>query len=162
MELLQLKYFCDSAQNENFSKTAKKYNVPASNISQSIKRLEKELGTPLFTRTANRISLNEQGKQFFTEIQKALSIIKNAKSKICKTDSATMKIGVFANRRVVMKTVEKFQKLYPDINIIISHEWEPKETDFDLIISDETKENKNLTREKFYEEKIFRLHTEIT
>ncbi|MBR2431832.1 MAG: LysR family transcriptional regulator, partial [Clostridia bacterium] len=42
MELLQLKYFCDAAETQNFSKTAKKYLVPTSNISQSIKRLEKE------------------------------------------------------------------------------------------------------------------------
>ena len=48
MELLQLKYFCDAAQSENFSKTAKKFGVPTSNISQSVKRLEKELSTPLF------------------------------------------------------------------------------------------------------------------
>lgn len=48
MELLQLKYFCDAAETENFSKTAKKYLVPTSNISQSIKRLERELGVELF------------------------------------------------------------------------------------------------------------------
>ena len=42
MELLQLTYFCDAAVTQNFSKTAQKYNVPPSNISQSIKRLEIE------------------------------------------------------------------------------------------------------------------------
>ena len=42
MELLQLKYFCHAAQSCNFSKTAEKFGVPASGISQSIKRLEKE------------------------------------------------------------------------------------------------------------------------
>ena len=55
MELLQLKYFCDAAETENFSKTAEKYLVPTSNISQSIKRLEKELDTELFEHRANRI-----------------------------------------------------------------------------------------------------------
>ena len=43
MELLQLKYFRDAAETENFSATAKNFGVPASDISQSIKRLEKEL-----------------------------------------------------------------------------------------------------------------------
>ena len=43
MELLQLMYFCDAAETENFSRTAKKYHVPPSDISQSIKRLELEL-----------------------------------------------------------------------------------------------------------------------
>ena len=65
MELLQLTYFCDAAITQNFSKTAEKYNVPPSNISQSIKRLEKELSVSLFDRCANRVALNAQGQAFF-------------------------------------------------------------------------------------------------
>ena len=42
MELLQLKYFYESAKNENFSKTAEMFMVPTSSVSASIKRLEKE------------------------------------------------------------------------------------------------------------------------
>ena len=57
MELLQLKYFCNAAETENLSKTAKKYLVPTSNISQSIKRLEKELGCELFEHSTNKITL---------------------------------------------------------------------------------------------------------
>ena len=41
MELLQLKYFCDAAECENFSRTAEKYRVPTSNISQTVKRLDR-------------------------------------------------------------------------------------------------------------------------
>lgn len=154
MELLQLKYFCAAAESENFSKTAQKFMVPASNISQSIKRLEKELSYPLFSRTANRVTLNNRGKLFYTEIKKALSLIENASTYAHKNIRDTMKIGVFANRRIAMKAVEKFQKLHPDINIIVSHEWPLEENDFDLIISDGTKKILGLTREKFYEEKI--------
>ena len=33
MELLQLRYFYESAKNENFAKTAEKYMVPASSVS---------------------------------------------------------------------------------------------------------------------------------
>ena len=40
MDLLQLRYFCHAAECENFSRTAGKYNVPTSNISQMVKRLE--------------------------------------------------------------------------------------------------------------------------
>ncbi len=48
MEVLQLRYFCDSARTQNFSLTAKKFMVPPSAVSQSIRRLEKELGFVLF------------------------------------------------------------------------------------------------------------------
>ena len=79
MELLQLKYFCDAAQTQNFSKTAEKYRVPPSNISQIIRRLENELGVKLFAREANRLVLNEQGKLFYRKIKSALSLIEEAK-----------------------------------------------------------------------------------
>lgn len=154
MELLQLKYFCAAAESENFSKIAKLHNVPTSNISQSIKRLEKELGSPLFTRTANRVTLNNRGKEFFTKIKKALNIIENAKEEICGNTTGTMKIGIFANRRIVMKAVEKFQKEHTNIDVIIIHEAENTDTDFDIVISSEIKEIINLQREKFFSERV--------
>ena len=80
MELLQLKYFCDAAQTEKFSQTAKNFFVPVSNISQSIKRLEKELGTELFYHKGNRVSLNNDGKQFYSSVSHALALIDNAKA----------------------------------------------------------------------------------
>lgn len=63
MEFLQLRYFLDSARTQSLSATAKKYMVPASSVSAAIKRLEEELGSPLFDRTANRITLNENGRR---------------------------------------------------------------------------------------------------
>mgnify|MGYP002513475198 CR=1 FL=1 len=64
MEFLQLKYFQHAARSENFSHTATAFMVPPSSVSVSIKKLESELGVPLFDRTANKLSLNENGKLF--------------------------------------------------------------------------------------------------
>ncbi len=154
MELLQLRYFISAAESENFSKTAKDHLVPTSNISQSIKRLEKELGNPLFTRTANKVALNDHGREFYKEIKKAINIMDNAKSKISNNDTGGMKIGIFINRRIAMTAVEKFQKLYPNISIIISHEWNPLNTDFDLVVSDGERTFPELERSKLFEEKL--------
>ncbi len=71
MELLQLRYFFDSAKTENFSRTAEKYMVPPSSVSSAVKRLESELGVQLFDRSDNRILLNENGKR----VQKSLCIV---------------------------------------------------------------------------------------
>lgn len=79
MEILQLKYFCDAAQTQNFSKTAKKFLVPPSNISQTIKRLEKEVETTLFERHANKIKLNDAGLLFYKNAKTALNILENTK-----------------------------------------------------------------------------------
>ena len=64
MELLQMKYFYDTANSGSFTKTAEKYMVPTSSVSAAVKRLEKELGCELFDRSANKITLNDEGKSF--------------------------------------------------------------------------------------------------
>lgn len=62
MEILQLRYFYESAKTENFTKTANKFQVPTTSVSASVKRLEKEMGCQLFDRVANRITLNSNGR----------------------------------------------------------------------------------------------------
>ena len=62
MELLQLRYFYESAKTENFTHTAQKFQVPTTSVSASVKRLEKELGCRLFDRVANKIVLNANGR----------------------------------------------------------------------------------------------------
>ena len=63
MEMLQLRYFYESARTENFSKTAELFCVPTTSVSASVKRLENELGCNLFDRFANRITLNANGRR---------------------------------------------------------------------------------------------------
>lgn len=170
MELLQLKYFCHAAKSENFSATAKAFSVPASNISQTVKRLEKEIGTPLFNRNSNRITLNDRGKDFYQEIKKALNIIESAVSNANRGANATMKIGIFSNRRIVMSAIEKFQKRFDNISLVISHDRQKANEDFDLIVSDRLEDLPTLKAQKFFSEKMllaannqfFKGKTEIT
>ncbi len=138
MELLQLKYFCDAALTENFSKTAKRYFVPTSNISQSVKRLEREIGVELFEHHSNKIILSEAGKRFFEKTNEALSLLEAAKAE-ASSDldeiSGDIKLLIFCNRRLVTKAIEKFKEAYPNVNFILRHEKEA-ELDCDILISD--------------------------
>jgi len=135
MELLQLKYFCESATSENFSKTANKFGVPPSDISQSIRRLERELGVPLFTRRANSITLNDIGRQFYKRISKALVIIADAAAEATnEKNGGKIKICINTNRRVVMDVIEKYRRRFPDVEIITNHFTDPTADEFDMII----------------------------
>lgn len=75
MELLQLRYFKDAAELENFSAVAQKNMVPQPSISKTIKKLEEELGVDLFDRNGKHITLNGNGKFFYEKISSALSEI---------------------------------------------------------------------------------------
>lgn len=137
MELLQLKYFCDAAQTQNFSKTAKKYFVPTSNISQSIKRLETELGCELFEHRKNKILLNDEGKLFFEHVSQALALLDTAKTSIL--DQAAiqgeLKILCLCSRSVISRAIERFSQIHPQINFVLHHDAYAQQ-DFDILISD--------------------------
>lgn len=156
MELLQLKYFCDAAESENFSKTAKKFGVPASNISQSIHRLEKEFGITFFDRTANRIKLNRQGKIFYEDTRKALLLLEGVKEKIADREdvSGELKILAETNRRIVTDAVEIFSKDNKNVSFYINHYEDKEITNYDFIITDKIFTNENYVRIKLATDEI--------
>ncbi|MBP3376152.1 MAG: LysR family transcriptional regulator [Clostridia bacterium] len=138
MELLQLKYFCDAAQSENFSKTAKKFLVPTSNISQSVKRLERELGVELFEHRANKIALADAGKRFYEKTKLALEMLEDAKNEVMgegDDSDGEIKLLVFCNRRLVTEAIEKFKRDNPRVSFVLRHELEA-DIDYDILISD--------------------------
>ncbi|MBQ4150502.1 MAG: LysR family transcriptional regulator [Clostridia bacterium] len=147
MELLQFKYFCDAATTENFSETAKKFGVPPSAVSHSIRRLENEIGVKLFVRQKNTIYLNEKGKVFYAHISSALSEIKKAIKEAQKNTSfESIRICVNAHRALVTKALAKFQKLYPDIDMQIVNFRNPYEEEFDFIIASDEVNIKSLDK----------------
>lgn len=153
MELLQLTYFCDAALTENFSKTAEKYKVPPSNISQSIKRLEKELSVTLFDRRANRVVLNDRGRVFYQQVRQALDLLDSARAAAGHGAEDRLRLVIHVNRRIVMKAVERFQSDYPAVNIFTTHGFSG-EQEADLIVSDRVMELPGFVREKLLREDI--------
>ena len=140
MELLQLRYFFESAKNENFAKTAEKYMVPASSISASVKRLEDELGCKLFERRSNKIALNENGKQ----LQSSLSVIFDEldqtieKIRGNKPQKTEIRILVLAMREHICNIMFEYQKLYPHIHFVAMFDVDNNsEAEYDLIIDKE-------------------------
>ena len=148
-------YFCDAATTQNFSHTAKRFNVPPSNISQSIKRLEEELGVSLFARKANRVELNSRGQAFYREVSSALSLIQHARNAAGgATEEGVLRLGVRISRRVVMQTVSLFQSRYPAISIVAEHGDHSQSSDFDLIISDGSFVNREFIKTRTFRERI--------
>lgn len=137
MELLQLRYFCDAARNENFSATAKKFGVPTSAVSQSIHRLEKELGTSFFSRKANSIKLNDIGKEFFLKMSASLTLMDDAINYVSSNkEKRTLSICIDAKRQHMLKIIEKFKENHTNIDVNIKHVLDFSKNDYDIIIAD--------------------------
>jgi len=82
MELLQLTYFREVAECGKISEAAKKLYISAPSLSATIKRLETELGTPLFTRTGNTIELNRQGEVFLHYVNQSINALETGKTEL--------------------------------------------------------------------------------
>lgn len=74
----QLQYFAALAEEKNMSRLASKLYVSQTALSNSIARLEEELGVSLFERTPNGLAVNECGKLYLTYAKKILGLIAEA------------------------------------------------------------------------------------
>jgi DNA-binding transcriptional LysR family regulator len=73
MELTQLRYFVTIAETLSFTGAADLVHVSQPALSYQMKRLEEELGTPLFERKSRRITLTSDGELFLPLAQAILS-----------------------------------------------------------------------------------------
>lgn len=117
MELLQLRYFYESAASESFARTAEKYMVPTTSVSASVKRLERELGCTLFDRHANRITLSAAGRRLqkslttvFAELDGATEALKSPRE-----DTREIRMLVRAVRTQVTDRIVAFREKHPEI-----------------------------------------------
>ena len=157
MELLQLTYFCDAAKTENFSHTAEKFKVPASNISQTIKRLEGELGVKLFRRSSNKVTLSEEGRIFYEGAKRALDALSVAKNRLADMDGTgkgEIRLLIRTCRRVVTKAIERYKQMYPGVSISINHSPGEEMSNYDFIISDSVTNPSNYNSEFLASERI--------
>ena len=139
MEILQLRYFYESAMNENFSKTADKYAVPVSSVSASVKRLEAELGCKLFDRDCNHISLNANGKRLQQAVRTVFAELDNASFELSAQngDHREIKMLVRAMRTDITDYIIEYNKERPHITFDTVFDF--KKTDFenyDIIIDE--------------------------
>lgn len=138
MEILQLKYFCEAALCESFSMTARKFGVPPSDISQSIKRLEGELGAALFTRYANRIELNGRGRAFYEKVSEALGLLSDAaEAATVGYEETRLRLCVNCNRRIVMRAIELLRREVPGAKVEMDTFADPVLRDYDVIVAGE-------------------------
>ncbi|MFD0589462.1 LysR family transcriptional regulator [Paenibacillus sp. GCM10027627] len=79
MDLLQLKYFQTVARREHITQAAKELNIAQPSLSQTIARLEDDLGVALFDRLGRNIRLNEAGKSFLQHVERAFTELEKGK-----------------------------------------------------------------------------------
>jgi DNA-binding transcriptional LysR family regulator len=75
MELRHLRYFAAVAETRHFGRAAERLHMAQPALSQAIRQLEGELGTPLFVRTTRQVSLTPAGEFLHDEARRVLGAV---------------------------------------------------------------------------------------
>ena len=82
MEWNQLQKFLVVAREENISKAARLLDTSQPSLSQTVKRLEEELGYELFVREGKRIRLNESGRLMMQTVIQMDELMQNTRLRL--------------------------------------------------------------------------------
>lgn len=116
MELLQLQYFSEVAKQGSVTKAAQILHVSQPALSQTIRRLEKELNIRLFEKNGRKIRLTGAGAKFYTQISMALNRIQNAAEDIQNERlQGNVSLGTYMPLSPLLPCIQSFAGLHPDV-----------------------------------------------
>ena len=124
MEIHQLRYFVAVAEEGSFSRAAAKVRVAQPSLSQQIRKLEAEVGQPLFDRLPRSVVLTEAGRCLIDYARQILASIGDARRCVDEfKDEVAGRLAVGAIPTiapyVLPELVGKFQKHYPEVTLEI-------------------------------------------
>ncbi|MFC8419876.1 LysR substrate-binding domain-containing protein [Streptomyces sp. NPDC057236] len=97
MELRHLRYFMAVAETRHFGRAAEQLHMAQPPLSQTIRRLEAELGVELFTRTTRQVALTGAGEVFRTDVERILKAVDEAVARVARFASGVegvLRIGL--------------------------------------------------------------------
>jgi DNA-binding transcriptional LysR family regulator len=127
MDLKQLEHFIAAAEEQHFTRAAKKMNIVQSGLSASIRALEQEMGAPLFVRTTRRVELTVAGRVLFDKAQDIIAGIKEARRAVAAInglEKGTLSIGTCGSLHAFFDLpllLGEFHRLHPAVEIRLCH-----------------------------------------
>lgn len=124
MQLRDILYAVTVARELSFSKAAQQLYISQPALSQSIQRLERELGVDLFVREATGIRLTNAGKTFLSDGHEILSMAERMKEhigQIANSTEAHLRFGIspFYSKHYLPKIIPMFHRQYPNVSLDI-------------------------------------------
>lgn len=127
VDLELYRVFYAVAKHKHMTKAGEELHISQPAISQSIKKLEDQLGGTLFLRSNKGMGLTEEGKMFYEYVKGALELINNAENEFTSfkdLSKGEIKIGCSTTltKLILMNALKDFHLDYPNININITND----------------------------------------
>lgn len=124
MDLYALKCFVNLARTLHFGKAGELSNLSPSALSRTIKRIEEEVGKPLFIRDNRSVSLTRAGELFYAYAKKALQEYQELQESLEEEPTqmggeVSIVSSLSAAYTVLPPLVKRFRLAYPNVTLNI-------------------------------------------
>ncbi|PYV74974.1 MAG: LysR family transcriptional regulator [Acidobacteria bacterium] len=123
MDISQLEVFLAVAREGGFSRAADKLYRTQSAVSQSVRKLEAEIGEPLFDRSSREGLLTDAGRVLQDYAERLINLRENAREALTELRELQMgKLVVGANELTalyLLRVMGEFRRLHPAIRIVV-------------------------------------------
>lgn len=126
MELRHLQHFIAVAEEQHFTRAARRANIVQSALSSSIRALEEELDARLFLRTTRQVRLTAAGEAFLEKARRVLDAVREAREAVSSAaalERGTLDIGAVPSLPAFIDLpalLAAFHALYPGIEVRLS------------------------------------------
>jgi DNA-binding transcriptional LysR family regulator len=130
VELRQLEAFVAVAADLHFGRAADRLHMAAPTLSDLIRRLERDLGTPLFTRTTRQVALTSAGAELLTRAKVILDEAAAARAAVRRVaggQAGTVRLGITPPAAPVLAPhlIRLFTAQAPQVTVELQRMWLP-------------------------------------
>lgn len=127
METRHLRYFIAVAEEKHFGRAALRLHMAQPPLSQQIKQLEEQLGTPLFERTTRKVELTPAGELLLDRGRRILQDLEELESDVAQVGAGAagvIRIGLSgsATYRLLPTLVQKVRQDLPGLKLTVHGE----------------------------------------
>jgi len=123
MDLSQLEVFLAVSREGGFSRAARKLYRTQSAVSQTVRKLESEIGEPLFDRSSRDGLLTDAGQVLREHAERLLNLRENAREALAEVrELQTGKLVIGANELTalyLLRVLAEFGRLHPAVRILV-------------------------------------------
>jgi DNA-binding transcriptional LysR family regulator len=130
VELRQLEAFVAVATELHFGRAAERLHLAPPTLSELIRRLERELSTPLFTRTTRQVALTSAGTELLARSKVILEEVAAARAAVLRVaggEAGTVRVGITPPVAPVLAPhlIGRFADQAPRVTVDLQRMWLP-------------------------------------
>jgi DNA-binding transcriptional LysR family regulator len=124
LRLDQLQHLVAVVEHGSVRAAARRLGVPQPALSRSIRALERDLGTPLFTRAAQGMTLTARGQRFHQRATAVVNELRRARDELAQSageerGEVTVALSIMPHVGMLPRALPAFRRRYPNVRLLL-------------------------------------------